>query len=171
MKESWTWLLVLLILGGFLWSACSQTDDEAAVRALIDEAARLGEAHDVQGVLGLATHDLKVTPGDLDRRAAKGALWRAFKYYGSFRILYPRASVEVDPEDDRASARLPFLIVRKGQDYPALDRLPEDPLAWIEKVGEFADLYRLQLELSKEDGDWMVGLAKFERFTGYGFDE
>ena len=166
-----TRLLGLLVLGGILWLGCSQSDDAAAVHALIDEADRLAEAHDVQGILDLATEDLKVMPGDLDRRRAKGVLWRAFKYYGTFRILHPRASVEVEPERGRASARLPFLIVRQEQDYPRLERLPEDPLAWIEKVGEFADLYRLRMELIKRDGEWLVNLATFERFTGYGFDE
>ena len=163
--------LLLCVFAVFPCVSCSRGDDVASIRALIEKGARLAEAHDVQGVLNLADQDLKVMPGKLGRREAKAALWRTFKYYGSMRVFHPRANVEVNEAGDRALARLPFLIVKREQGHPELEQLPEDPLAWVREVGEYADLYRLKMGLMKRDGDWLVSRATFERFTGMGFEE
>jgi hypothetical protein len=110
-------------------------------------------------------------PGDLNRIEVKGVLWRAFTHYGRLKVLYPRPAVEIGADPARAAARFPFLIVSKDQAFPGLERLADDPLAWIREAGESADLYRLNLQLVKRDGEWRVNLARLERFGGTGFQE
>jgi hypothetical protein len=136
---------------------------------LIKKGVESAEAHDIGGVLEPATSNLKVMPGNLDREKAKAALWRAFKYYGTMRIFHPRPSIDVD--EGKAFADLPFLVVRRGQPYPELEKLPEDPMAWLREVGEHADLYRLKMELTKGNGRWQVDRGTFQRFTGLRFEE
>ncbi len=162
-----------LCLSGVFFSflSCSQKDDVASIRALIQKGAQLAEAHDVHGIFDLTTEDLTVRPGRLEGRAAKAALWRTFKYYGAMNVFHPRPNVEIEADGDRAVARVPFLIMKREQSHPKLKDLPEDPLAWVREVGEYADLYRLNMTLAKRDNDWLVNRATFERFTGLGFEE
>lgn len=149
--------------------SCSRQDDEAAIRELIEKGAGMAEAHDVSGILGLAVEDLRVMPGNLDGRGVTGILWRAFKYYGPLRVLYPRPDVELAEGGKQAFAGFPFLIVRKEQTLPELEQLTDDPLGWLDEVGKNADLYRLELDLINLDGDWLVKQAILKRFTGTGF--
>ena len=65
----------------------------------------------------------------------------------------------------------PFLIVKKGHNLPDLEKLRDDPKAWLEQIGENADLYRLRRLLTKQRGNWFVDRAVLERFSGLGFDE
>jgi len=149
--------------------SCSRQDDEEAIRALIEKAAGMAEAHDVSGILGLAVEDLRVMPGSLESRGVAGILWRAFKYYGPLQVLYPRPDVELAEGGKQAFAGFPFLIVRKEQTLPELEQLRDDPLGWLDEVGKNADLYRLELDLINLDGDWLVKQAILKRFTGTGF--
>ena len=141
------------------------------IRALVQKGASLAEEHDIAGILDLASQDLQAMPGDLDRRGVKAVLWRAFKYYGPLKVLHPRPDVEMKKNMNQASAQLPFLIIKKEHTYPDLDKLRDDPLSWLEEVGENADLYRLRLKLTKYDGQWLVNRVVLERFTGLGFKE
>jgi len=130
----------------------------------------MAEDHDIAGILALTTEDVRAMPMDLDRRGIKGVLWRTFKYYGPMKILYPRPNIELNEAGNQASARVPFLIVKKEQTFPGLDQLRDDPLAWLEAIGDNADLYKLSLTIIKQDGDWRVQRTLIERFTGMGFD-
>jgi hypothetical protein len=85
------------------------------------------------------------------------------------KILYPRPVVEIDDHVNEASAQLPFLIVKKDHPFKDLEGLRDDPMAWIDALGDAADLYRLRLEWIKQDGDWRVDRAFLERFSGAGF--
>jgi hypothetical protein len=93
----------------------------------------------------------------------------AFRHYQSFKVVYPRPEVRLDTDRVTASAIFPFLIVKEEHTFPKFEELYENPKAWVEKVGESADLYRLKLELSKEGGNWLVRKAVIERFTGVSF--
>jgi len=150
--------------------ACSRQDDAEKVRLLIAKGASLAEAHDLSGLLQLASKDVRASPRDLDRRGIKKVLWQTFNYYGQLKVLYPRPVVEMKDEAHEASAQFPFLIVRKEQTLSDLEGLRSDPIAWIEKIGETADLYRLRLLLTKQDGTWFVNRAYLERFNGTGFE-
>jgi hypothetical protein len=160
--------LVLLSLLGLV--ACAGKDDTEAVRTLMQRGAALAEQHDIGALLDLCSEDFRAAPGELDRNGAKGVLWRAFRYYRDFKILYPRPRVRVSEDGEYASARCPFLIVRAETTVPKLQELYDDPRAWVQEVGEKADLYRLTLGLQKEGDDWLVHETRIERFTGVGFD-
>lgn len=151
--------------------SCSKGDDFEAIRKLIDKGAALGEKHDIGGLMKLATEDFIALPGDLDRRSTTAILWRAFNYYGALKIVHPWPSVDVEPDGKRASAGLPFLILREDVSFPELKNLVRDPKRWVEEVGENADLYRLDMELAKENGRWLVRRALLKRFTGLSFQE
>ena len=80
----------------------------------------MAEDHDIAGILALTTEDVRAMPMDLDRRGIKGVLWRTFKYYGPMKILYPRPNIELNEAGNQASARVPFLIVKKSRHFQAL---------------------------------------------------
>ena len=151
-------------------AACTRSDDAEQIRALVAKGATSAEAHDIGAVLDLVTQDVRAMPMDLNRQGVKGVLWRTFQYYGPLKILYPRPTVELKGGADEASATFPFLIVKKEQQIPGLEELRDDPMAWIEAIGETADLYRIRLLWIKQDGDWLVDQAFLERFTGTGFE-
>lgn len=167
----WLSIIVPLLLVIAACFSCSDGDDSEAIRRLIETGAGLAEEHDIGGILDLATRDLVARPGELNRTAVKGVLWRAFGYYGRLKVLYPRPEVEIKEDPARAVARFPFLIVKKDQGFPGLEKLTDDPLAWVREVGQSADLYRLELQLIKQDGEWRVNLAHLERFSGAGFQD
>lgn len=155
---------------GLICSGCSREDDAQQIRALIATGVGLAEEHDVSGLLALATEDVQAAPMDLDRRGIRGVLWRTFKAYGSIRILYPYPAIELDGTLKEASAQFPFLIVKKDRRLPDLERLQDDPAAWLEAVGSQADLYRLRLQLIQQGGAWLVERAMLERFSVLGFE-
>ena len=164
-KVGWVAALLFLLFG------CGKGDDVQAIRELVDKGAGLGEKHDIGGLMKLAAEDFLALPGEVDRRSAKAILWRAFQYYGAFKILYPLPKVAVEPDGKKASASLPFLIVREEVSFPKLKDLAEDPKRWLEEVGENADLYSLDMDLIKDEGEWFVRGVVLKRFTGRSFKE
>jgi hypothetical protein len=148
------------------------TGDEEAILKMIEEGARLAEEHDVKGLMKLTTSDFSVQPGGLDETETKRILLWAFMRYGQFKVLHPRSEIDLDTQvANEARVRVPFLIVKKDQSLPNVKDLYQDPKGWLQEVGEHADLYRLELELSKQDGDWLVRGAHLEGFTGLGFSD
>jgi hypothetical protein len=164
-------LFLIAIVVLVVCMACSRQDDAEKIQALIAKGAASAEAHDIAAILALASGDVRGMPMDLDKRGMKRILWRTFNYYGPLNIYYPRPGVEVNNEGNEASAQFPFLIVKKEQMIPDLEKLRDDPKAWIQAIGKTADLYRLRLLFVKQDGDWLVDRAFLERFTGMGFEE
>ena len=157
-----------------MWAliACSGAEDDSEIiRALIKKGAELAEKHDIKGIVDLTTEDFTAIPGDYTRTNIKGVLLFAFRHYGKFKVLYPRPGVDVDPNGEEATARVHFMIVKQEGGIPDLKDLYEDPEEWIKKAGEIADLYRLDLKLRKDGGDWLVAQAHIEGFTGTGFGD
>jgi len=163
-------VLALLLAIGTLFMACSRGNDTEQIRKRIADGAALAEAHEVGKLLKLASEDIRAMPMNLDSRGIKGALWQAFKRYGSFAVLYPRPTIEIDANARDASTQFPFLIVKQAVALPGLAELRNDPLAWIAAVGDQADLYRLRMQWIKHDGAWLVDLAVLERFEGAAFE-
>jgi hypothetical protein len=159
-----------LILLFFLIS-CSAKDDVSAIRKLVGDCARFAEEHDVKGIIKQTTEAFYASPGRHDRQGVRKILWWAFRQYGEFKILYPEPDVELIASDSAATCRVYFMIVRNKQTYPALKELYDDPEAWLEQVGKNADLYRLDLDFSKLDGNWCVTTARLAPFKGLGFDD
>jgi hypothetical protein len=162
-------VLLLVALSGLL--SCSSKDEETAIRELVQKGATLGEEQDIKGLMKLTTEDFLAMPGELGRQETRRILFMAFRHYQDFKILYPRPSVDLKPDKHSASAVFPFLIVKKETTIPKLKELYEDPQRWLETVGENADLYRLKLECTKQNGGWLVKQARVERFTGTAFSE
>ena len=155
----------LAVLGSvFFWvaSACLQQDDAAAIRKLVQKGAALAEAHNISGLMELATEDIVGQPGGYERSAIKRIVWLALKHYGQIKILYPKPSVTLLAEDNRASCGIYLLIVKKDRVIPDLKDLYDNPKGWIETVGNNADLYPLTLEMLKTDGRWRVYKARLE---------
>lgn len=159
------------LIAACLALACAKGDDVRSIRELVDKGAALGEKHDIAGLMDLAAEDFLALPGNVDPRSVRAILWRAFRHYGTFKILYPVPKVTVSKEAEEASASFPFLIVRENVAFPNLKDLVDDPQRWLEEVGENADLYSLEMELSKGSGEWLVRRAVLKRFTGRSFKE
>ena len=151
-------LLTCAVLGGGPW-ACSTTDEAGRIREWIRQGAALAEAHDLAGLLELTAEGFRAQPGDRDRAGTGEALGAAFYYYRRFKLLYPRPAVELAESGLVASAAVPFLVVRRERTYPGLEALAADPAAWLARVGENTDLYLLELQLVKQDGEWLATSA------------
>jgi hypothetical protein len=162
-------VVVAIIFLTFCMS-CSGGDDADKIRAQIARGAELAKAHDIGGLLKLASKEVVAMPMNLDRRGIRAVLWRTFNYYGPLAVFYPHPEIEINAAAGEASVRFPFLIVRKEHDMPGLETLRDDPVAWIEAVGDKADLYSMQLDWIKRDGEWVVDRAFLERFSGGGFE-
>jgi hypothetical protein len=165
------WLIVFLFVAFTSVVACSTGDDVKAIRQLVSEGVRLGEEHDIGGLIKLVTDDFEGLPGNLDRREIRRFLWLVFKRYGEFHILHPLPKVTLESEGGSASATFPFLIVKKETTVPELKSLYEDPQRWLEEVGKNADLYLIKLDLVKTDGNWLVKRAHVESFKRGSFNE
>jgi hypothetical protein len=153
----------------FFLISCSSKDDVSVIRNLVEDCARLAEEHDVKGIIKQTSEAFHASPGRHDRQGVRKILWWAFRQYGEFKILYPEPDIELMESDSAAICRIYFMIVRSKQEYPALKELYDDPEAWLEEVGKNADLYRLDLNFSKNDGDWDVSKAELAPFKGLSF--
>jgi hypothetical protein len=162
-------MVCLAVVLGMLPAGCGKRDEEAEIRRLIREGASLAEKHDAGGLMKLATEDFRALPGEADKREVKGVLLYAFTRYRQFRIIHPPAAIHVQAGGEAASARFPFLIVQKDQSLPDLKGLLEDPEEWAAQLGDKADLFRLDLELVRAEGNWRVRRAHLEGFRGLGF--
>lgn len=158
------WVILLMLV----WS-CSPKDEVAAIRELIQKGAKLAEDHDVSEIMNLTTEDVVALPGRHNRQEIKRILWLAFKHYGNLKVLYPEPSVNLTSNKNSASSRIYLLIVKKDRNLPELKELYTQPRRWLEEVGENADLYQLDLQMVKQDGDWLVKQAQLEGFKGIGF--
>ena len=150
-------------------SSCSPRDEVAAIRELIQKGAELAEGHDVGGIMKLTTEDVVALPGRHNRKEIKRIIWLAFKHYGNLKVLYPQPSVNLTSNQNSAASRVYLLIVKKDRSLPELKELYTQPRRWLEEVGENADLYQLDLQMLKKDGDWLVKQAHLEGFKGIGF--
>lgn len=152
-------------------SACSQEDDVAAIRALVQKGAALAEAHDISGMMALTTEDIIAQGGTYNRLEIKRIIWSALKHYGKINILYPKPTVDLGSETNQASCAMYLLIVRKDRVVPDVKDFYDDPQGWIETLGDNADLYQLKLDMRKTADGWRVSAAHLAPFRGMGFSE
>ncbi len=52
---------------------------------------------------------------------------------------------------------------KKEHNLLGLEKLGDDPKAWLVEVGDTADLYPLRLLFARKGGDWLVDRAVRER--------
>ena len=151
-----------LLISPLLFFACSGQDDVAAIRELIKKASGLVEEHAVGDIMDMTAEDFLAMPGKLDRRRTKRLLWLVFKKYGKLRVAHPIPSVQV--EESRATARFPFLLIKKDRPLPALKDVYEDPQRWVEEIGEKGEVYSMELTLVKTGDGWVVTRAQVDRY-------
>ncbi len=151
---------VACLLASLLATAsCSKKSDVDLIRRTIEKGAELAEQHDIGELLDLGTADLVADPGSHNARSIRGILFIAFQRYGRIKIHFPQPAVKMDDAPATASARVYFVIVSQDKPMPGLKELYDDPQAWLEMAGEKADLYQLDLDFVKNDGDWQVKKA------------
>lgn len=167
-------VLPLLAAGLMVWPtlwilSCSPKDEALAIRALIEKAAKLAEAHEIGDLMDLTTDDFIASPGRHDIRETRSILFLAFRHYGQFSIIFPRPSLDWKEQSDEAAVVVYFTIVRDGQPLPGLNELYDDPKNWVQKAGDKVDLYQLKLQVKKVKKKWLVESAHLVGFKGLGF--
>ena len=169
LRKKWTRAAICWVIFFVFATSCSPKDEVAAIREVIKKGAELAEDHDVGGIMELTAADVVALPGQHNRLEIKRIIWAALMHYGKLKVLYPEPSVDLTSNESIASARVYLLIVKKDRNLPELKELYKDPRRWLEEVGENADLYQLNLQMLKKDGDWLVKQAHLEGFKGIGF--
>ena len=144
--------LTLVLIGVSIFTACSPSEGpEAKLRALVSKAELAAEARDVGDFLGLVSSNF-TGEGGLN----KDGLGRALRAYF---IVNQRVSVltrihEVRLEgQDLAHVEVTFAAARR----------PIEAGADLSEVR--ADIYRAELDLQLEDGEWRVIHARWQRGT------
>jgi hypothetical protein len=166
-----TLLILLGTISIFCLASCAEKDDVTLIRNLIKEGAALAEEQDISAMMELTTKDFLAQPGSRNRREVRKFIWLVFRKYGKFRILYPEPAIELASDNQSAAATVHFLIAKKEQTIPKLEKLYKDPQRWLEEVSENADLYRFNLKLLQKNGDWLVSITAVEPFRGFGFSQ
>ncbi len=157
------WLLLVGLLGAL---GCRAGDDGAQLRALVERGARAAEAKDVGAILEETVGaGFRADPGGLEGVEVAVVLGRALRRFGEFRILHPRPLLEVKGET--AGVRVPFVVLRAGQEPPALGALVHDPVGWFLQAREVADPYSLEMTLRKVEGRWRVERAEVSGTRGW----
>ena len=165
---------VFLLLFGFACfiSSCAEKEDDVAlILGLVQKAEVLAEEHDTGKLMEFTSKDFKAQDGRLNRQQVRKILWLSFRRYGNFNLLFPEPVVEISDNKQSATAIVHFLVLKKEQPIPDLEKLYKDPERWLKEVGEVADLYRLNLKFLKKDDKWLVNAAKIEPYRGLGFSQ
>ena len=162
---------LLVIIFACCLSSCSKKDDIALIISLVEKAEALAEEHDTGKLMELTSKKFIAQDGKLKRQQVRKFLWLTFRRYGKFDLLFPEPDVELSDKEKSAIVVVHFLIVKKEQPLPDLEKLYKDPERWLEEVGELADLYRLNLQFLRKDDKWLVTSAKIEPYRGFGFSK
>ena len=169
LRNHYFFALLLFLIFAYCLSSCSKKDDIAPILSLVKKAEALAEEHDTGKLMELTLKNFTAQDGKLKRRQVRKFLWLTFRRYGKFDLLFPEPAVEISDKEQSATAVVHFLIVKKEQPLPDLEKLYKDPERWLEEVGELADLYRLNLKFLKKSDKWLVTSAKIEPYRGFGF--
>jgi len=169
LRNHYFFAVLIVLISACCLSSCSKKDDISLILGLIEKAEALAEEHDTGKLMELTSKNFKAQDGKLKRRQVRKILWLTFTRYGKFDLLFPEPIVEISDKEQSATAVVHFLIVKKEQPLPDLEKLYKDPERWLEEVGELADLYRLNLQFLKKGDKWLVNTAKIEPYQGFGF--
>jgi hypothetical protein len=134
-----TWIVLLLLSA----TACRSgvTSPEAQVRATIERAETLAETRDLGGLKNLVS-DAYHDDGGQDKRAILGVLFMQFRRHESIHLFTRVDQIEV--RKSQATARV--FAAMAGRPIPRAEDLP----------ALRADLYRFDLALTEERGEWQV---------------
>ena len=146
----------VLILGLLLFGCGGEEQTpEARIRALISAGEVAAESRDISGVLDLISERYRDERG-LDRQAVKRIVAGQFLTHQSIHLLVQTDAVRL-LTPTRAEALT--YVAMSGTRIDGPDDL----------LGLRADLYRFDLELEIEDGDWRITGGQWRKATAADF--
>ncbi len=162
LSSSLTILLTLSALFG-----CSRQDNDSMINNMISKGVEYAQNTDINRLMDMASSNFKAQQGRYNARSIKPVLRRAFRYYGNFTLHHPNPKVTIT--DPKATAVIYFVIIRQDHPLPGLADLYDNPEKWLQKAGEKADLYQLDLTFHKNSDTWQVVNAELRGFRGWRF--
>lgn len=134
-------------------AACGGGDatPEARVRSTLAAIEAAAEARDVAGVKEHVSESYRDAAGR-DRRAVGALAFAHFQRNASVHLLTRVSALEIPAPGE---ARAEVLVAMAGRPIPSVEALP----------ALRADLYRFELTLRDEDGDWRVVAAQWRPAT------
>lgn len=163
-------IVILALISLVALAGCDEpTSDEEQIRALVTEAVDLAHKHDSGGLVELTTNEFEANPGSRNRNDVSGILLIAFRRYGTFEVKHPDYSVSIDENGRDASATIPFLIIKKGQQNEAdFDSMTADPKSWVEAAtSALGDPYTLVIDFKKLRDEWKVNAVTIRGIKHY----
>jgi hypothetical protein len=145
-------VIALLFVFTLLLSGCSQDSDsaESQIRSMLSSMETAIQERSLDKVKSLVSPDYK-DEWHPNRRAALRSLLIYFQGHTSIHLL-TRVS-ELAISDDEKTAALVVFVGMAGKPIENADYL----------VALNADLYRFEVELAKDDDDWLVAGASWQR--------
>ena len=133
-------------------AACSgdQTSAEDRVRALIDTVEQSVEAGSVRKAVHLLHADYK-DPRHTGRQAAGRTLIGITQRHRNIHLFTLTKTVELTPQQDSATAVV----------FVAMTGIPVESVEALISVK--ADLYRFELALVEEEGEWRILSSRWQR--------
>jgi hypothetical protein len=133
-------------------AACSadQISAEDRVRALIDAMEQSVEAGSVREAISFLHADYK-DPRHTDRQAAGRTLFGISQRHRDIHLFTLTKTVELTPQQDSATAVV----------FVAMTGIPVESVEALISVR--ADLYRFELVLVEEEGDWRILSSRWQR--------
>ena len=147
------WLERILSVAALLTiAACSSEQDpvEARVRALIGQIEQSIENRSVREVVNFLHADY-TDPRHIDRRAAGASLFGLLQRHQTIHLFSLIKTVK--PADDQGSAEAVVYVAITGVPVESIDTL----------ISLKADLYRFELDLVDDGGEWRVIRSRWER--------
>ncbi len=163
------YLLLFLTFLAILPACEKESSDEEQIRALVTEAVDRAQKHDSSALVDLTTNEFRADPGNRNRQDVSGILLIAFRRYGTFQVKHPDYSVSIDENGRDASASIPFLIVREGQQNKTnFDELNANPQSWVDAAtSALGDPYTLEIDFKKLRDEWKVNAVTIRGIKHY----
>ena len=148
-------ILLAVTLAVLALPACTRKTDEAKIRGVIEAVRKAAEERDVKGVLAHMDKQYRDAEGN-DYQAIKGMLLYYFFRHQKISVIVTNMTIAVD----RASASARFQAILSGRTGASGDILPE-------ALGA----YRFEASFRKEQDDWKILSARWERWGEAGQDQ
>jgi hypothetical protein len=141
-----------LLVCCLMLAACSggQISAEDRVRALIDAMEQSVEAGSVREAIGFLHADYK-DPRHTGRQAAGRTLFGLTQRHRDIHLFTLTKTVELTPQKDSATAVV----------FVAMTGIPVESVEALISIK--ADLYRFELVLVEEDGEWRILSSRWQR--------
>lgn len=152
-----TWLSIPLVLGALLLPSCGgdELSPEARVKEIVAKAEEAAEARDLGAVKKLVSEAYSDEGGN-DRRALLGIVQYYFLRFEALHLLVRIDSIAF-PRPGRARVT-------------AIAAMAGEPIPTAESLGSLrADVYRFDVDLIEEDGQYRLATARWQRAAARDF--